>query len=543
MSNTVKQYHADYVIIGTGMAGAVIAERLSSNRTNSVISIEAGQNADNDPIVVGPQPAVTVPYSNDGGTEYYWQGNTLPDPDAGGRTFNWTNGRVLGGGSSVNGQIYARGSKKRYESWEAILGPDWSPDKIYDAFKAMENFYGPISDPQNHGYHGLMAVRAGVPDSNLTPDFISSLQSTGAPGTVEIDDYNSPDTPIGIFRKFQYFQFPDGTRASSSRTFLQEGKIVDENGRGLNGRKLRILTQTTATHLAFDDSKCDRKCQRITGVYALKNGVPIFIKAAKEVIISAGFNSSAFLQVNGIGPVDVLKEAGVDVVIANPNVGINMKINYFIVSVLIPPFTSTQNTQPGTYYTAGAFLPLPGAGTPLDQRNFELSALLLTGGPVPVWPLVTESPLLPQSVGTIKIQNADPLKIAQVDIGFLHDPADLQASINAFQTITIPMIKDLVNNKGYILIVPTMDVLDDPVALATFIQNNVTNGHHYQGMNRMGNSIESGAVTSKWGRVHGTSNLRVVDASIIPASIDGNPGGTVEMLAWRIGNHILGKSN
>ena len=524
----MSKYCVDYVIIGTGSAGAVLANVLSNDRLHSVISLEAGQNADNEPIVVGPNPFITVPYD----MEYYWPGNTLPDPDAAGRIFNWTNGRVLGGGSSINGQIYSRGTPQRFNEWAAIVGPDWTADKVYAAYKEMESFVGFADACNTHGFNGLMAIRAGIPDSNSTQHFIDAINSVNPPGNVPIIDYNCPETPMGHFRPWQLWQFPDGTRASSSRTFLNSN-IVDANGRGVNGRKLQVLTQTTATHLKW--SKCGN---RVKGVFAVKNGVPIFIKANKKVIVSSGFKSAGFLQVNGIGPRDVLEAAGVKVRVENPNVGLLVN-SYFIPTFSVPPPNVTFNTNPANYYSAGAFLPDPRPGSPLDQRNVELSTLLLRPAPgVVLHFLVVESPLRVKSTGFIRIQNADPLKIEEVDIGYLHNPDDLEATAATFDLIVTPMIKYLQTNFGYIQLSPPIATLDDPVALRDYIRNNINNGHHYQCTTKMG-PREQGGVVDQWGNVYGTENLLVVDNSIAPLIIDGNPNSIAEMMAFRIGRHLL----
>jgi choline dehydrogenase len=523
-----EKFCADYVVIGLGQAGAVAASVLSNEA--SVIGLEAGNNEDTNPIVVGPIPSITIPYD----MNFYWPGNTLPDVDANNRIFDWTNGRVLGGGSTINGQIYCRGSPERFDEWAAIVGAEWNSLNVYATYKEMENFYGPTDDPNTHGYTGLMAVRSGPTTSNTTQKFLDALNTTGAPGIQEIQDYNSPSTPIGSFRPFQYWQFPNGTRASSSRTFLNPN-IVDANGNGVNGRKLKVFVKTTATHLKW-------KGDRVKGVYAVREGKPIYIKVKRDVFVSAGLKSSGFLQVNGIGPKAVLNNANVPLRIELPT-GVGMKNNYFIPNFMIPPAgpvppAADFNNNPATFYSAGAFLPDPRPGYPTDIRNVELSSLLLEVAPgFRLFFIVLEAPLRPFSSGSIQIQNADPLKIENADIGFLHDDRDLETTLAGFKLLVIPMMQYL-QTQGYTALVPSPAIWNDDDALRDYIQNNVSNGHHYQCSNRMAPENQGGVV-DKWGKVYHTKNLIVADDSIAPLNIDGNPGAIAEMMAYRIAKYRL----
>lgn len=532
---TVETYCCDYVVVGAGSAGAVITERLSSTGKFKVIALEAGQNEDNNPLVVGPNPTITVPNTGAVGLDFYWQGITLPDPGANDRTFNWTNGRVLGGGSTVNGQIYNRGSIQRFDQWAQIVGPVWSGTNAYDAYKAMEHYYG-VDTCNTHGTTGLMAINAPIPDGSTTGDFMQAITNV-SPSVPVITDYNCPQTNVGAFTTWQLWEFSDGTRASASRTYLNPS-IVDKEGNGVNGRKIKVLTQTLATKIYW--SKKDPT--KAKGVYAISKGKPILVLAKKGVIIASGFNSAAFLQVNGIGPSTVLQNAGVPVKINSPHVGQNLVLNYFIPTFLIAPPGFTTNTIPGCYYSGGAFL-----NDQSGQRNIELSSILLNEG-TPTNPfylsfIVAEAPLLPQSTGTIQIQDADPTKIAQAQLNMLASPIDMATTVSVFQNYVLPMRAYLVNNLGYSYLPgPTDPIPSDTAGLQEYVANSVLNGHHYQCFTRMGTNISNGVV-DVYGKVFGASNLHVVGTSIAPIAIDGNPNGIAEMMAWVIGNHMLEKDS
>lgn len=519
----------DYVIIGAGAAGCVLANLLSADRKTEVVLLEAGQNSDNDPNIV--DSAVANSLEGNYSYKYFWQGNTIPMPSLNGRTLPWTNGRLLGGGTSINGEIYVRGSPQVYNDWEAIVGPDWSAEKIYSAFKDMESFVGPVTDPCNHGTNGPMAIRVGVSDSNSTPIFISALQNLGVP---VIDDYNNPATPIGVFPNWQYFQFPDGTRASSSRTFLQEGKIIDEHGHGLHGRKLRVLTQATATRLIWSDD--DKK---IKGIIALHKGCPLTIAARKKVIVSAGFKSSQFLQVNGIGPADVLKAANIPVKIDNPSVGQYMKDYPYVPFTLLAPPNAVPNSDPNALTTAGAWLADPRPGSDPTRRAIELSGVFNPTDGLNLYILLLEAPLLPKSNGTIQVQDRDILKIEEANINMFSDPDDIALAVSGATTYILPLIQAYMA-QGYYAIEPPISTLQDPVALEQYILNNAGNTHHYQHFNKMA-PREQGGVVDNWGNVYGVKNLMVVDDSITPTSTDGNTAAPAEMLAWRIAKHLIAK--
>jgi choline dehydrogenase len=530
-------FKADYIIIGSGASGCVLAERLTRDRTTSVILLEAGQDEDSNPIIVAPLDSID---QNVYGPAFFWQGNTLPDPNAGDRVFDWSNGRLLGGGTSIFGMIFTRGTHERFDEWTSLVGPDWTGDKVYETYTEMEHFYGPLP---NRGHTGRTIVRYGPADSNATPQFIAAMQSTGVPGSnITIEDYNAANQPIGVFTSWQYWQFPDQTRASASRTYLSHNSpyltnVINDKLMGVDGRKLKIETQTTATHLIWSK----KTPNKVKGVFALKKGVPTLYRAKKKVIVSAGFNSSAFLQVNGIGPRAVLETAGVPVRVDLPGVGANLRDAPYLIGVIMqaPPGT-TLNSQPGTFQSFGAFLPDCRPGHNLNRKIQINGGVIdnLLGPGTGRQALLVLQPLRPASSGSIKIQDADPLKIAAVDLGMLDNSDDLNFLQAVYAQIVVPMVTYLQDNYGYVAAYPTLAQLQDPAFVTTFIQNNVGNTHHYQCFNKMG-PVADGGVVDDWGNVHGVEGLMTVDDGIPPITTDGNTAATAEMVAYRIANHLL----
>lgn len=534
MGRKCKKLKFDCIVLGVGAAGCPLMFQLSEDRHTTVAIVEAGKYLNNDTFVNGPNRSdPTIPDTNQ---EYNWPGLTLPDPstpDLGGtpRIHRWSNGYGFGGGSLVDGQIYSIGSPQRFNQWGAQVGDFWSYPRVKKRVIKMERFFGPTPFPAEHGYDGRMAVRVGVADDTGTPDFTEAIFSTNAPGTVPIKDYNSTQTPMGVYPNWQYWQFPDGTRATAARTF-GAADVIGPDGKGRDGRKIQAFFESRALKLIWS-----KKRGTVKGVHISVKGEPVTIYG-DNIFISMGFNSAAYLQVNGVGPAELLQQFNIPVRVDSPNVGTGMKINIFIPNLMSSKPDSRQNSNPATFYSGGAFLPSPD-GTNPEERNVELSAIFIAGGALFI--PVIEAPLRPKSTGVIRIQSADPLKIAEAQLNLLGDPADLDFTVLCYQTLMLPIFQSLIA-KGYALLpfplAPTIEMLQSPddSALRAFIQNTASSGHHYMCFNHMGRQ-EDGAVVDIFGKVHGTNNLYVVDDSIVPKglNIDGNTKLCAELFGWTLG--------
>lgn len=526
----------DFIILGGGSAGCTLAEVLSRGGKFSVLLLEAGDDVRNDPFLLVPRN--NIPATN---MTYYWPGNTLPDVTArdasgGPRIFPWTNGMGLGGGSAVNGMITTRGTVQRYNEWAALAGPQWSGENVYRVMKENERFFGPTPFPEEHGYTGRLQIRVGVSDSRSTTDTVEAVLSTGVPGAVLIEDPNTRQTPLGVFRNTQYYQTPNSLRASNANDFLSPD-VIDFEGNGLGGRRLKVIVRSRALRIVYAD--CGRN--RATAILATVNGIPQQFNVRSKLIVSMGFNSAAFLQVNGIGPADTLNRAGVQVRIDSPGVGRGLKNPYYVPSVLLPPPGVVRNSNPSDLNTSGAFLPDPRPGKPTNIRNVQLSTLFTNLNRSGIGPeflgflVVVEAPLRAQSSGTIDIQNSDPLKIANVDMRFLGDPDDLEMTAAVYTLIIRPMYLNLMT-KGYVPLAPTIATIDDPVALRAFIGASVGNDHHYMCSNRMGPGDD--APLDGWCNVKGSDNIMVVDDSSAPLCNDGNTNYPATIIALIVGDYL-----
>lgn len=513
-------YEADYVVVGMGAAGAGVAKILSNNKAVSVIGIEAGGDYD-DSVPISNSTYAPV-LEEEYFPNYFYQLSQIPQPLAGGAQFNYTTGRLLGGGSSINGEQYVRGSGINYSQWAPLVGERWSAENIFSAFKDLENYFGIATAITRRGYSGLVHIRqAPVNPTTMAEKFVTAVsQATGYP---EIIDYNDISTPIGPFTRWQLFQRPDGRRESSSTAYLKP--FLDKNLEGRDKRQLKILVNSTVLKVLFDGTKA-------TGVQILKNGEFSNVYARKKVILCAGIYSNCLLQISGIGSKDLLKSIGIDVIYDNPNVGKNL-INHFInmaVFTANPDDPGVPEEDPNALYVGGAFLPDP--TPPVDPLVRGVQLIGVSGGPGSfVIAIITNQP---KSRGTVTIQSKDPLQVPLVDDGTFTDSADLDTFMNVYK-IYIKEIAARLNalDSQYVLVDPTLDIINDDELLEEYILANIDHTHHWTGTCRMA-PLDQGGVVDSHGNVYGVENLVVADDSIAPFIPDGNTAACAFMIGRKI---------
>ncbi|NRT71886.1 GMC family oxidoreductase N-terminal domain-containing protein [Clostridium beijerinckii] len=510
----------DYIVIGAGTAGATIAKTLSDNRRNSVLLLEAGENDDEDEPIRNSTFAPVL--QNLFFPEYFWQGEGVPQEELNNRTFRWTGGRLLGGSSSVNRQLYVRPTPAIFEKWQQLLGPLWSPQEAVRGFKELEKYNGITDNPAARGFNGRLDVRqAPVDPTQTAEDIVLAIEQ--ATGFHRIIDYNNPNTPIGPFVKNQYTQKPNGTRESSSTAFLSRD-IINEAGFGVNGRKLRLLTKSTALRIIF--------CNKIaTGVRFLKEGKSYEAYARKKVIVSTGIKSPKLLMLSGIGPADELRSVGIPVIVDNPNVGHHLANHSIIAAVFSINPPPPPPVDPNAHLIAGAFLPNP-IGINPTLREIQLEPFLSNSNTL----VIGISPIQPKSRGSINIQANDPLKIELGDEEFLDNPADMELLKNAFRIYIQNIAKAL--NPKYTLISPTLDIINNDTSLENFIRQNLSLTFHEESTLRMAPSKALGVVNFR-GEVFGVRNLVVADNSIIPFTVDGNTSAIAYLIGLKIAQQLL----
>jgi len=517
----------DYIIVGTGPAGAVIAKTLTDDKKNSVLVIEAGSNNDKDNPIRDSTMALEL--EERFFPQYFWQGEGVPQPGLDDRSFEWTTGRLSGGGSSINGEQYVRPTSAVMKEWERLLGPLWSPRRAVLRFKKLEKYNGVTDNPAARGYRGRIDIRQ-APDQPTSMAKKLVLAIERATGLQEILDYNDPKTPLGPFTRWQLYQHPSGRRESSSTAFLSSD-IVNPSGRGVNGRRLRVLYNSTVLRVLFVGKQAK-------AVEILKDGKRITASARKKIIIAAGINSAQILLLSGIGPASLLKKAGIPPIFNNPNVGRSLR-NHTLNFAVFTTNPSDRALPPGNanaLYTGGAYLPDPTGSSP-DRRAVQMLGIGSEG--MLTLALIY---LRPKSRGSINIQNNDPLKIVLGDEGFLSNPSDMDAVKNIYKTYVKSIAAELASiDPSYRLVSPTPDVIDDDSKLEDFIKQNFDHNHHQQSSLRMA-PLRRGGVVDRHGNVHGVKNLMIADASIIPFTVDGNTSAAAYLIGYTVARTLLSES-
>jgi choline dehydrogenase-like flavoprotein len=522
-----KSARADYVIVGVGTAGAVLAKRLTDDKKTSVIALHIGENLTEDPLIKFSVNAGITVLDALIGPPFYKNGLTIPQPNADNRQLLWVLATPEGGASSINAGAYCRGTNQVYAQWEAIAGPKWSVDRVLGIYKKLETYNGETPNPAARGYHGPIDVRQ-VQDP--IPVAIKFTEATiAATDFPFVFDYNDPQTPIGVSAQFQYTQNgPDGEfRVSSVNAFLNE-KVVTLNGRGINGRKLRILFNSTGLRTMWKGNKA-------VGVEYLQNGKMKQVFAKKGVIVCCGLKSSFFLLHSGVGPRSLLESFNIPVVFDNPNVGQGLADQPSLRMI----FTSNPDDTP-LFPTNGLFaqiswLPAPIPGS--DQTIRELR--LATASPIPGFTLSILDLCQPRSRGSISINSADPLADPIINLGTLTQPEDLtilQAGLQVYMKDINEAFKLI--DPSYELIFPDPAILDNSALVQDFIKENIGCNQHFQSHCRMAPQAQGGVVDST-GHVYGVQNLIVADGSVVPLCMDGSPMASAYLIAANIAEELI----
>lgn len=513
----------DYIVVGTGPAGAVIGKTLTDDKETSVLILESGDNNDKDRPIKDSEFALEL--EEQFFPQYFWQGEGIPQEELDDRVFEWTTGRLLGGGSSINGEQYVRPTSAVMREWQQLLGPMWSPGRAIHRFKKLERYNGKTNNAQARGFSGQIDIRqAPVHPTAMALKLTEAIEK--ATGYQTILDYNDPQTPIGPFTRWQLYQNPNGKRESSSTAFLS-AKVMTPAGRGIQDRKLKVLFKSTVLRVLFSEKNA-------RGIEYLLEGKLHRAYARKKVIISAGINSAQLLMLSGIGPANLLRDAGIPVKFNNSNVGKWLR-NHTLNSAVFttnPADRPLPSDDPNALYAGGAFLPDP-TGNNSSRRAVQLVGIgsdhMLTLAIIYLRPL---------SRGFIKIQNNDPLKIVLADEAFLKNSEDMDQVKNIFRTYVKKIAVELASiDPAYRLTSPTPEVIDNDAKLEQYIKQNFEHNHHQQGSLRMG-PLSKGGVVDRRGNVHGVKNLIVADASIIPYTVDGNTSAAAYLIGYTIARQL-----
>jgi choline dehydrogenase len=523
----------DFIIVGAGSAGCVLANRLTASGRHRVLLLEAGPPNSN--------PWLHIPlgygrlFTN---TRYNWCYQTEPQPECHGRNVIAPRGKTLGGSSSINGLIYIRGQAEDFNQWRQHGNAGWSYDDVLPYFRKAEN--NERGADEHHGAGGPLSVSDVRDRHPLAAAFIEAAQQCGYPKN---DDFNGASQEGAGFYQTTMRK---GVRASTAAAYLKPAR-----SRG----NLNVVSDALGSRVLFDG-------RRATGVEYLAGGETRIANANVEVLLASGaFNSPQLLQLSGLGPAELLRSFNIPVIADLPGVGSDLNDHYFarLIQRCKEPITlndAARNWLLGAKavadyalfrrgffaipaISAGCFLrALPSAATPDIQCSIALYSIHNLGDWVDAFSgfTITATLLRPESRGHVRIKSADPRQAPAIHPNYLATQKDrdtLLAGVKALRRMAKApaLARHIVDEVD-----PGKDC-DSDDALMDFIRRRGSTVYHPVSTCRMGQDTK--AVVDERLKVRGVDRLRVIDASIMPAVVSGNTNAATIMIAEKGADMIL----
>jgi choline dehydrogenase len=526
----------DYVIVGAGSAGCVLADRLSADGRNRVLLLEYG-GADGSIYIQMPS-ALSIPMNM---PKYNWFYHTEPEPHLDGRRLHTPRGKVLGGSSSINGLVYIRGNPQDFERWAAEGAEGWAYRDVLPYFKRAE--HRQEGGDRYRGDSGKLMTSYGSLSNPLHAAWLAAAEQAGYPHSKDVNGFQQEgfgrmDMTVG-----------EGRRCSAARAYLRPA---------LGRSNLTLVTHALATRVLFEG-------RRARGLLYVRGTQTHRVRIDKEVILSAGpINSPQLLKLSGVGPGPELQSLGIEVVHDLPGVGENLQdhLEFYFQVACKEPITLYSSINPWSraligarwilrkdglgatnhFETCGFIRSRPGVEYPDIQYHFLPMAVAYDGST-----LAQEhgfqahvGPMRSKSRGWVRLASADPFQKPKILFNYLSEPDDwteMRACVRLTREIFAQPAFDRYRGRE----LQPGDPVQTDEQIDAFVRAKVESAYHPSCSCKMGAAGDPTAVVDPLARVRGLEGLRVVDSSIMPSITTGNLNAPTIMLAEKAADHILGR--
>ena len=527
----------DYIVVGAGSAGCVLASRLTEDGKSRVLLLEFG-GSDRSVLIQMPA-ALSIPMNM---PKYNWGFATEPEPHLGGRQLATPRGKVLGGSSSINGMVWVRGNPLDFDGWEKQGAEGWGYRHVLPYFRRADAHQG--GDPRYRASDGPLHNRYGRLDNPLHHAWLEAAQQAGYPATSDYNGYQQEG-----FGRFA-MSVHRGRRWSTVNAYLRPALRRDN---------LRVLTHARATRVLFSD-------RRAVGVAYCRGGEERKVYAAREVILAGGpINNPQLLKLSGIGPAEELRTLGIEMVQELPGVGENLQdhLEFYFQVECREPITLYSAMSPlakmwismrwllrhdglgatNHFETGGFVRSRTGVRYPDLQYHFLPLAVTYDGKSLAAGHGFQAhiGPMRSPSRGWVRLASADPAETPRIRFSYMSHPDDwtaMRAAVRLTREIFAQPAFDRYRGRE----IQPGDGVQTDTEIDTFVREKVESAYHPCGTCRMGRPDDPRTVVDPACRVVGVESLRVIDSSIMPTITTGNLNAPTIMIAEKGADHVRGRA-